>query len=146
MLMEIFRAMDISANGLQTQRIVVDAISQNLSNVHTTRTEGGGPYRRKQAIFSAVPLSRKFPDLLFSKMGQEILEVKVDVVEDARQGQKIYDPTHPDADETGVVTLPNVNVFEEMVALLGALRSYEANVTAFQASKQMALKALEIGK
>jgi flagellar basal-body rod protein FlgC len=145
--MELFKSMDISASGLQAQRVMVNTISTNLANVHTTRTPEGGPYRRKQAIFSSSPHSRNFPDLLSFRMGQQPMGVKAEVVEDTqRKGEMIYDPSHPDADESGVVSLPNVNVVEEMVALLGAMRSYEANVTAFNTSKQMAMKSLDIGK
>jgi len=145
--MELFKSMDISASGLQAQRIMVNTISTNLANVHTTRTPEGGPYRRRQAIFSSSPLSRNFPDILSFRMGQQSTGVKAEVVEDTqRKGEMIYDPSHPDADESGVVSLPNVNVVEEMVALLGAMRSYEANVTAFNTSKQMAMKSLDIGK
>ena len=145
--MELFKSMGISASGLQAQRVMVNTISTNLANVHTTRTPEGGPYRRRQAIFSSSPLSRNFPDILSFRMGQQSTGVKAEVVEDTqRKGEMIYDPSHPDADESGVVSLPNVNVVEEMVALLGAMRSYEANVTAFNTSKQMAMKSLDIGK
>jgi flagellar basal-body rod protein FlgC len=145
--MELLKSMDISASGLQAQRVMVNVISTNLANVHTTRTPEGGPYRRRQAIFSTSPLSQKFPDLLSVRMGQQPTGVKAEVVDDtSREGEMIYDPSHPDADESGVVSLPNVNVVEEMVALLGAMRSYEANVTAFNTSKAMAMKSLEIGK
>jgi flagellar basal-body rod protein FlgC len=145
--MELFKSMGISASGLQAQRVMVNVISTNLANVHTTRTDEGGPYRRKQAIFSTSPLSRKFPDLLAPRMGQEPMGVKTEVVEDYnKKGEMIYDPSHPDADESGVVYLPNVNVVEEMVGLLGAMRSYEANVTAFNTAKAMAMKSLEIGR
>jgi len=145
--MELLKSMDISASGLQAQRVMVNVISTNLANVHTTRTPEGEPYRRRQAIFSTSPLSQKFPDLLSVRMGQQPTGVKAEVVDDtSREGEMIYDPSHPDADESGVVSLPNVNVVEEMVALLGAMRSYEANVTAFNTSKAMAMKSLEIGK
>jgi flagellar basal-body rod protein FlgC len=145
--MDLFKSMGISASGLQAQRVMVNAISTNLANVHTTRTDEGGPYRRKQAIFSTSPLPQNFPELLSTRMGQQPTGVKAEVVEDFnRRGEMIYDPSHPDADESGLVSLPNVNVVEEMVSLLGAMRSYEANVTAFNTAKQMAMKALEIGR
>ena len=145
--MELFKSMGISASGLQAQRVMVNVISTNLANVHTTRTAEGGPYRRRQAIFSTSPLPQKFGDLLFVRMGQQQTGVKAEVVEDYdRRGEMIYDPSHPDADESGVVSLPNVNAVEEMVALLAAMRCYEANVTAFNTAKTMALKSLEIGK
>ena len=133
--MDLFKSMGISASGLQAQRVMVNVISTNLANVHTTRTDEGGPYRRKQAIFSTLPISQRFPDFLSARMGQEPMGVKAEVVEDYRKGEMMYDPSHPDADESGVVNLPNVNVVEEMVSLLGAMRSYEANVTAFNTAK-----------
>jgi len=143
---DLFRAMEISAGGLNAQRVVVQVISTNLANVHTTRTEEGGPYRRRQALFSASPISLSFSDLLSNRMDRESLGVKVDVIESSRGLKTVYDPSHPDADETGYVILPNINAIEEMVGLLSALRNYEANVTAFNAAKNMLLKALEIGR
>ena len=142
--MELFKSMGISASGMQAQRTMVNVISVNVANVQTTRTEQGGPYRRKQAIFSSS--DPRFPDLLATRMGKEPPGIKVEVVEDPRKGGSIYDPTHPDADESGVVHLSNVNIVEEMVGLLGAMRSYEANVTAFNTAKSMAMKSLEIGR
>ena len=144
--MELFKAMAISGSGLQAQRVMVDVISTNLANAHTTRIDAGGPYRRKQAIFSASPLSQRFPDLLATRMSQEATGVKVNVVEDHRQGEVIHNPSHPDADESGMVRFPNVNVIEEMVGLLGAMRGFEANVTAMNTAKMMALKSLELAK
>ncbi len=144
--MELFKSMAISASGLQAQRVLVNVISMNLANANTTRTEEGGPYRRKQATFSPTRPDQKFPDLLVSKMNREPMGVKVEVMEDTRMGERIYDPSHPDADESGVVYLSNVNVVEEMMGLLGAMRGYEANVAAFNTGKQMAMKALEIGR
>ncbi len=144
--MDLFKAMGISASGLQAQRVMVNVISTNLANVHTTRTDEGGPYRRKQAIFSASPLSQSFEDLLAARMGQVPAGVKVEVVNDDRQGELIYDPSHPDADESGMVRLPNVNAIEEMVGLLGAMRSFEANVTAFNTAKMMAIKSLDLAR
>jgi flagellar basal-body rod protein FlgC len=144
--MDLFRSMSISASGLNAQRTVINVIAENLANAHTTRTEEGGPYLKKEAVLSTTPLSSNFADLLSYQMGQEPMGVKVvDVVEDPNGLQVIYEPSHPDADETGTVLLPNVNIMEEMVSLLNASRSYEANVTAFNAAKGMALKALEIG-
>ena len=112
--MDLFKAMEISATGLQAQRVVINVISTNLANVHTTRTEEGGPYRRKQALFSAAPVSQKFQDLLSSSMGREGMGVKVDVVEDPRKSETIYDPSHPHADELGYVSLPNVNAIADV--------------------------------
>ena len=149
--MNIFDSMQISASGLNSQRSVIRVIAENMANAQTTRTQEGGPYLRKKAILSPSPVpsspSSPFSLLLAHNMGEEPMGVKVaDIVEDIHGVRTIYDPSHPDADETGLVSLPNVNLMEEMVALLAASRVYEANVTAFNAAKTMALKALEIGK
>ena len=144
--MNLFQSMQISASGLGSQRTVLRVIAENMANVQTTRTEEGGPYLRKRAVLSPVPLPSSFPELLFSRMRPEALGVQVtDIVEDSYGLKSVFDPSHPDADETGLVLLPNVNLMEEMVALLSASRVYEANVTAFNAAKNMALRALEIG-
>jgi len=138
--------MQISASGLSSQRTVLRVIAENMANVQTTRTEEGGPYLRKRAILSPTPVPSSFPELLFSRMRPEALGVQVtDIVEDPYGLKSVFDPSHPDADETGLVLLPNVNLMEEMVALMGASRVYEANVAAFNAAKTMALRALEIG-
>jgi len=149
--MNIFDSMQISASGLNSQRAVIRVIAENMANAHTTRTEEGGPYLRKKAILSPSPVpsspSSPFSLLLAHNIGEDAMGVKVaDIVEDINGVKTVYDPSHPDADETGLVSLPNVNLMEEMVALLSASRVYEANVTAFNAAKTMAIKALEIGK
>ena len=144
--MNLFLSMQISASGLSSQRTVLRVIAENMANVQTTRTEEGGPYLRKRAILSPTPVPSSFPELLFSRMRPEALGVQVtDIVEDPYGLKSVFDPSHPDADETGLVLLPNVNLMEEMVALLSASRVYEANVAAFNAAKTMALRALEIG-
>jgi len=149
--MNIFDSMQVSASGLNSQRAVIGVIAENMANAHTTRTEEGGPYLRKKAILSPSPVpsspSSPFSLLLLPSMGKEAMGVKVtDIVQDTNGVKTIYDPSHPDADETGLVSLPNVNLMEEMVSLLSASRAYEANVTAFNAAKTMALRALDIGK
>jgi flagellar basal-body rod protein FlgC len=145
--MNLFRAMEISASGLNAQRMVTHAISMNLANIQTTWTEEGGPYVRRQAVLSASPISSNFSGVLASRRNPELVGVKAEVrVDDSRRPEVVYDPSHPHADESGYVALPNINMLEEMVALLSAVRSYEANVTAFNSAKSMALKALEIGK
>jgi flagellar basal-body rod protein FlgC len=146
--MDLFKSMDISASGLNAQRGVLQAISTNLANANTTRTEEGGPYVRRQAVLSPTSVSSSpFPQILVGKMNQETLGVKMEVeLDDSRDPQTVYDPAHPDADDDGYVALPNVNIVEEMVNMMSAVRSYEANVTAFNAAKNMALKSLEIGK
>jgi flagellar basal-body rod protein FlgC len=144
--MNLFLSMQISATGLSSQRTVLRVIAENMANAQTTRTEEGGPYLRKRAILSPAPVPSSFAELLFSRMRPEALGVQVtDIVEDPHGLKTVFDPSHPDADETGLVLVPNVNLMEEMVALLTASRVYEANVAAFNAAKTMALRALEIG-
>ena len=145
--MNIFNALRISSSGLTAQRIRMNLISSNLANVNTTRTPGGGPYKRQEAVFAACSEPGSFKNMVDmeitgSRSGVEV----VDIINDPRPSQSKYDPGHPDADEKGYVKLPNVNLIEEMVNMISATRSYEANVTAVNAGKKMALKALEIGR
>lgn len=145
--MNFLDALNTSATGLSAQRLRMNLISTNLANVNTTRTPEGGPYRKQVAVMAADPGQKPFGSLLSSEMDRLNVGVKVaGVVEDASEGQRKYDPQHPDADEDGYVTMPNVNLVEEMVNMMAAVRSYEANVTAVKATKEMALKALEIGR
>ena len=145
--MDFIDSMQISASGLTSQRLRMNVISSNLANSHTTRTQEGGPYRRKDVVFSSQPREETFENAMQSQLNGKLSEVKVTgIVNDPRPPVLKYDPGHPDADEKGFVSLPNVNLIEEMVNMMSATRSYEANVTAVNASKRMALKALEIGK
>jgi len=145
--MDFFDAFHTSASGLTAQRLRMNLISSNLANINTTRTPQGGPYKRKQAVFSAQPVRISFKDILASRQASASIGVNViDIIEDHSTPLKKYDPHHPDADEQGYVAMPNINVMEEMVDLISATRSYEANITAIKASKSMALKALEIGR
>lgn len=146
--MNLFQSLQISASGLQSQRMVIHVISENMANAHTTRTEEGGPYLRKRAVLTPAPVPSGSPffELLTRRMEPEAMGVKVlDVVQDTEGLKTIFDPSHPDADEAGLVLLPNVNLMEEMVTLLAASRVFEANVAAFNAAKMMTLKSLEIG-
>jgi len=145
--MSLFKSMEISASGLHAQRGVLEAVSMNLANAHTTRTDEGGPYVRRQAVLTPSPLAAKFPDIFTGLLDQANQGVKAEIqLDDSKEPVTLYDPHHPDADEMGYVALPNVNVLEEMIQMMAAVRSYEANVTAFNAAKSMALKSLEIGK
>ncbi len=168
--MNLFSAIEISARGLSAERTRVNIASMNLANAHVTRTIDGGPYRAKSVIFEAVPYKPnadevqdelkeldefdgidKIKEASFDTVLKDEME-KVQVVKVARvvdnpdPFKEVYDPTHPDADERGIVRLPNVNVVEEMVDLMTASRAYEAGVTALNTAKQMASKALEIGR
>lgn len=163
----IFSGLDISASGMRAQRIRQNAISSNLANAETTRTDKGGPYRRQFVVFTAdsdqrdVRLLNKEPQLegtmtqdnhvpippsdfprdeRFFGNGINVAEIR----EDTRPPRMMYDPSHPDADEKGYVAMPNINVVEEMTDMISATRAYEANVTAFNSSKAMYMQALQI--
>ena len=147
--MSIFSAFNINSSGLTAQRYRMDIISQNIANANTTRTADGTPYRRKVVTFaeknSHTPFSRVLNSARDKYSGDG---VKVDgVFEDTQTDMTmVYDPSHPDADENGYVMYPNVNIITEMTNMIDASRAYEANSTAFNATKAMALKGLEIGK
>jgi flagellar basal-body rod protein FlgC len=144
--MNFLNALRTSSTGLSAQRLRMNLIASNLANVNTTRTSEGGPYRRKDVIFAAESSAVSFNDVMRSQMGSGLSGVKVQgVINDPRPPVMKYDPTHPDANKDGYVALPNVNIVEEMVNMISATRSYEANVAAIKATKSMALKALEIG-
>ncbi len=145
--MDFFTAMDVSSSALKAERVRMNLISGNLANANSTKTPEGGPYRRKDPVFSALPLSGRFAERLgrFGLQGPQRVGV-VQVVEDPNPPRVQYDPTHPDADGDGYVALPNVNVVEEMADMISATRAYEANITAVQAAKNMAMKTLELGK
>lgn len=145
--MDFFTSMDVSSSALAAERTRMNMISSNVANANSTQTAEGGPYRRKDAVFSAAPLPGSFQSTLDRASGRGPQGVAVvQVVEDQNPPRLQYDPSHPDADDQGYVALPNVNVVEEMADLVTATRSYEANVTAVQAAKSMALKTLEIGR
>lgn len=143
--MALFSSFDISASGMTAQRLRSDTISQNLANVNTTSTSDGGPYVRKTVVFTERQ-GTPFDQVMMTMSGRVGNGVKVtSVVEDTETPMNmVYDPSHPDADENGYVTYPNVNTVTEMTNLIDASRAYEANVTAFDAAKSMALKGLEI--
>ena len=145
--MAMFTSFNISASGMTAQRLRSDTISQNLANVNTTRTSDGGPYVRKTVVFAERHVT-PFDKVLMTATGMAGNGVKVTkVIEDKATPMKmVYDPAHPDADENGYVTYSNVNTVTEMTNLIDASRSYEANITAFDAAKSMALKGLEINK
>ncbi|WP_345980385.1 flagellar basal body rod protein FlgC [Sulfurimonas sp. HSL3-2] len=154
---------DISGYGLSAQRTRVDVISSNIANAQTTRTEEGGPYRRKEVVFKAINFndainkaingetnSAKYEDPLDegqagSKVNPAIMSVVVDKIsrDDTKPKMK-YDPTHPDADANGYVAYPNINPVVEMADLVEATRSYQANVAAFESAKNMATSAISL--
>ena len=133
--MSAFTGMNISASGMTAQRLRMDIISQNIANVNTTRDENGRPYRRKAVVFSEKDAT-PFQEVFMRTAGVIGNGVKVTrIIEDNKPMRKVYDPTHPDADDDGYVTYPNVNIVQEMTDLIDASRSYEANVTAFNATR-----------
>ena len=134
--MNTFSAMRISASGLSAERLRMDTITSNIANAQTTRTEDGGPYTRKVAVFK---------EALDSKM-RPIGVTAIEIQDDESEYRKVYDPSNPDADETGYVTYPNVNILNEMADMIASTRAYEANVDTLTSNKAMYLKALEIGK
>jgi len=145
--MDFLTALKISSSGLSAQRIRMNVISANLTNIDTTRTPEGGPYRRKDVIFAATQVNSPFQNILESQIKGRVYQVNVEgIYYDNSPSRLKYDPGHPDANDEGYVALPNITVIEEMINMLSATRSYEANVTAINATKNMALKALEIGR
>jgi flagellar basal-body rod protein FlgC len=145
--MSAMSGMNISASGMSAQRLRLDIISQNIANVNTTRDENGNPYRRKNVVFAEKDMT-PFGDILLKTAGKVGNGVKVTgIFEDIKtELRKVYDPSHPDADDEGYVFYPNVNIVQEMTDMIDASRAYEANITAFNATKSMAMKGLEIGK
>jgi len=145
--MRIFRAMDTSASGLTAERLRLDIIASNLANANTTRTPEGTPYRRRVPVFEARgsdPVAQLVP---FARVLDGVTGVRVaGIATDPTPFKTKYDPGHPDADENGMVSMPNVDVVTEMVDMISATRGYEANVTAINAAKSMATRALEIGR
>ena len=145
--MSFLNSLKISASGLASQRTRMNAISSNLANVNTTRTPEGGPYKRKDAVFESTNVSEVFGDVFQNKMNRNFQGVKVsEIIENPKAIRLEYNPTHPDANNDGYVALPDINFIKEMVDLMEAKRSYQANITAIKASREMALKALEIGR
>ena len=145
--MGLFTSFDISGSGMSAQRLRSDIIAQNIANVSSTSSQNGEAYRRKSVVFTEKN-HMSFGDILMTTAGTIGSGVKVTkIVEDHETPMSmVYDPAHPDADENGYVTYPNVNVVTEMTNLIDASRAFEANVTAFNATKSMAVKGLEIGQ
>lgn len=141
-----FSGLNISAFGLSAQRKKMNAIASNIANAETTRTEEGGPYVRKLVL-----MREKSPDMFVSALNVESMNLQTSIssvtaeeTTDSSPFKMVYDPSHPDANEQGYVQMPNVNVVNEMVDMISATRSYEANVTAINAAKAMAKDSLEI--
>jgi flagellar basal-body rod protein FlgC len=141
--MNLFTALDVNASGLTAQRKRVEVSSSNLANSQTTRTEEGGAYRRKDVVFQAT----SFQNSLGMAMGKGVEGVEIsDVIDDPAPFVRLYQPGHPDADNEGYVSYPNVDSMTEMANLVEASRSYEANIAAMSIVKTMINRTLEIGK
>jgi len=143
--MDILNTLKIGGSALKAHSIRLNTISSNLANIETTSTPEGGPYKKKSVYFQSKPLS--FKDQLQGEMNNAAQGVEVTkIIEDKSPPRKVYDPSHPDAQEDGYVEMPNISVLEEMVDMMSTTRSYQANVTSIKSAKRMAMKALEIGR
>ena len=145
--MDFVTGLRVSGSGMTAQRHRMNAISSNIANINTTQTPEGGPYRRKQVVFESLPEAKTFGEMLLSNPDRKVNRVQVtDILPDRKAPLLKYEPDHPEADENGYVAYPNINLMEEMADMIQATRSYEANVSALNATKDMAMKALEIGR
>jgi len=143
--MDFFTSMDVSSSGMAAERTRMNLISSNIANANSTRTKEGGPYKRKDPVFAAVPATSGLNTPFNREGALELKKVEIAQIREDQSAPRVqYDPTHPDADAKGYVALPNVNVIEEMVDMVSASRAYEANVTAAQAAKGMAMKTLDL--
>jgi len=141
--MNFLKSLETSASGLYAQRKRMDIIASNLANIETTRTEKGGPYRRKMVVMGTKEIDQDF-DKMFNS-GVKGVQIE-DVVEDQTPFKKVYNPSHPDADSNGYLYKPNVDLIVETTNMLMARRAFEANIAAIKATRQMIIKALEIGR
>jgi flagellar basal-body rod protein FlgC len=142
--MDFLTALRISGSGLSVERTRVNLASSNLANAETTRTAAGGPYQRLDPVIQAVPFGPELGQAEAS--GPAIAPVIASIASDGTPGRKVYSPGHPDADPEGFVTFPNVNPVHEVVNLMSASRSYEANATAIETLKTMAQRGLDISR
>lgn len=154
--MAFFSSMNIVGSGMTAQQVRLDVISENISNLNTTRTEGGGAYRRKitvmeaetgrngfrEAMSRAARKGRAVSNRTFEQAGGVRI---VEIAEDQSEMPRVYDPTHPDADEEGYLELPNITLVKEVADAMAASQAFNANVTAFNALKQVVQSGLEIG-
>ena len=145
--MDILSGMRVSSSGMAAQRMRLNTIQSNIANVNTTRTPEGGPYRRKDVVFESMPDAKSFGEILTTAPQKDIERVQVtDIVSDRKAPMMKYEPDHPDANEEGYVAYPNINITEEMTNMIMATRAYEANVAAMNATKDMAMTSLELGR
>jgi flagellar basal-body rod protein FlgC len=145
--MSLFSLLSVSASGMAAQRTRAELVIQNLANSETTRTPEGGPYRRQDAVFESAPQVSAFSAVFQTEMTSGVNGVQVaDIIQDPSEGEKRYQPGHPDADKDGFVAYPNVNPSEDMVDLLSAQRGYEGNVAAMTAIKDMIQRSIDLMK
>ena len=145
--MDFLSGMRVSSSGMTAQRTRMNTISSNIANVNTTRTPEGGPYRRKDVVLEAIPEQRSFGEILIDQGDRNLHRVQVTDIEVDRGAPLLkYEPDHADANEQGYVAYPNVNLMVEMANMIEATRAYEANVSALNATKSMAMSALNIGQ
>lgn len=142
--MSLFTAISVSASGLEAQRARAEVITENLANADTTRTPEGGPYKRKDAVFTTTPVSLSFSDTLSAASGQSDGVSVSDITVDDRDPERRYMPGHPDADAQGYVAFPRVDPAEEMVDLMSASRGYQANVAAISSVKDMIARSIDL--
>lgn len=145
--MDFLTGMRVSSSGMSAQRLRMNTISSNIANINTTRTPEGGPYRRKDVVFEAIPEQKTFGEILTDQGARNLSRVQVsDIQVDRKAPMLKYEPDHVDANEDGYVAYPNINLMEEMTNMIQATRAYEANVSAMNNSKSMAMSALDIGR
>ncbi len=148
--MDFQNSLKINSSGLSAHRAWMNVVSANLANAHNTRADNGKAYQRRTLIYESVPVPSQFDTDLEEAMSDPEADLQrvrvVEIVPDKRQFRQVYDPNHPDANENGIVEMPNINPVEEMANLLIATRSFEANLAALNTTKQMAMKAIEIGR
>ncbi len=141
--MNFLKSLETSASGLYAQRKRMDIIASNLANIETTRTEKGGPYRRKMVVMGTKEIDQDFDKMFNSSVKGVQIE---DIVEDQAPFKQVYNPSHPDADSDGYLYKPNIDLIVETTNMLMARRAFEANIAAIKATRQMIIKALEIGR
>jgi flagellar basal-body rod protein FlgC len=143
--MSLFSALSVSASGMAAQRVRTELLVENIANSETTRTSEGGPYRRKDVIFSSDVVQSPFSSVLEAEMGPALTGVRVAGISiDNREPERRYLPGHPDADADGYVAMPRVSAAEDMVDLMNATRSYQANVSAISAVKEMIQSSINL--
>jgi flagellar basal-body rod protein FlgC len=147
MSIDVFKTMDVIGSALVAEKARLNAISSNVANANTTKAaDGSGPYRRKDVVLESVPMQAEFGEILDQNQNTHTEVRVVEIKEDQGEPRKVYNPSHPEADAQGYVAMPNVNPVEEMANMISADRAYQTNVNLFQTTKNMALKALELGK